>query len=213
MKYYPAYLNLRGRPCTVLGGGEDAEHNAISLLEAGADVTVISTTLTPKLLELSNSGKITHLQKNYEEQDLCSSFLVIAATDSHEANSSAARVCKKRHVLVHADRPLDESSFIIPAVVDRGELLISVFAGGAGPELAEKIQKDLDKQYGPEYDCYLSRLMALHKRMLEEVPDENARREIFQAIAESDVIDLLRQGRMHEAEFRMAEIAGLKHRS
>ena len=68
MKYYPAYLDLRERPCLVIGGGAVAERKALALLEAGAVVTIVSPALTSKLHELSDSGKISYLQKQYEEQ-------------------------------------------------------------------------------------------------------------------------------------------------
>jgi precorrin-2 dehydrogenase/sirohydrochlorin ferrochelatase len=209
MKYYPAFLDLRKRPCTVVGGGAVAERKALSLLTAGADVTVISPSLTPKLHELSVSGKITHLQKNFEEQDIDRAFLVIAATDSPEVNSGAARACGKKNVLVNVAVPPAESSFIVPSVVERGDLLIAVSTGGASPALSKKVRQELEKQYGPEYGLLLRELASLRKRMLEEVPDEDARRKIFQAIVDSDILDLLRQGKTREAELRMAELGGM----
>jgi len=75
VKYYPVYLDVRERPCVVIGGGRVAERKALSLLEAGADVTVVSPSLTPKLSELSGSGKIRHLRKLFEEKDLSGAFV------------------------------------------------------------------------------------------------------------------------------------------
>ena len=213
MKYYPAYLDLRERPCMVIGGGGVAERKALSLIEAGAVITVISPSLTPKLHDLSESGKINHLKKNFEDRDVSGAYLVIAATDSPEVNSSVARICKKKQVLVNVAVPPAEGSFIAPAVVERGDLLIAVSTSGASPALSRKIRQELEKQFGPEYDLFLSKLTGIRKRMLEEIADENARRKIFQSIVDSDVIDLLRQGKTHEAELRMAEIAGLQHRT
>jgi precorrin-2 dehydrogenase/sirohydrochlorin ferrochelatase len=213
MKYYPAYLDLRERPCVVIGGGATAERKTLSLLEAGADVTVISPSLTRKLHELSGSGKITHVQRNFEERDVSGAFLAIAATDSPDVNSSAARACKKNRVLVNAAVPPSESSFIVPSVIERGELLIAVSTSGASPALSKKIRQELEKRYGPEYGLFLSKLTAIRKRVLEEVIDEGERRKIFQEIVDSEVVDLLRQGKTHEAELRMAELAGLKHQA
>ena len=212
MKYYPAYLDLRDRPCLVIGGGAVAERKALSLLEAGAEVTIVSPALTPKLHELSDSGKITYLQKQYEEQDLSGEFLVIAATDSAEVNTLVASACRKKHVLVNVAAPPEESSFIVPSVVERGDLLIAISTSGASPALAKKIRQDIEQRYGTEYEIFLEKLSAIRKRVLEEVPDESKRRQVFQAIVDSDVIDLIRQGKTHAAELRMAEIAGLKHR-
>jgi precorrin-2 dehydrogenase/sirohydrochlorin ferrochelatase len=213
MKYYPAYLDLRERPCVVIGGGAIAERKTLSLIEAGAVVTVISPSLTPKLLDLSASGKISHLKKNFEEQDLIGAFLAIAATDSPDVNSAAAQACKKKQVLVNVVTPPEESSFIVPSVIERGELLIAVSTSGASPALSKKIRQELDKRYGPEYELLLSKLTSIRKRVREEVVDETERRKIYQSIVDSEVVDLLRQGKTHEAELRMAELAGLKHRS
>ena len=212
MRYYPAYLDLRERPCVVVGGGVVAERKAFSLLEAGADVTIISPDLTPKLHELSNSGKITHLKKKFIEEDISGVFLVIAATDSPVENTRVAHACKKKHALVNVAAPPEDGSFIVPSMVERGDLLIAISTSGASPALSKKIRQELEGRYGPEYELFLNKLASVRARVLEEVPDEDARRRIFQAIVDSDVIDLLRRGNAHEADHRMAEIAGLKHR-
>ena len=212
MKYFPVYLDLRDRPCVVIGGGRVAERKALSLLEAGATVTIVSPALTAKLSELSSTGKMNHLQKEYEEKDLSGEFLVIAATDSPEINTRVAHACKKKHMLVNVAVPPGESSFIMPSVVERGELLIAISTSGASPALSRKIRRELEEKYGPEYEPYLGKLAAIRKRIVDEIPDEDRRRNVFQAIVDSDVFDLLKRGKTHEAEYRLAEIAGLKHR-
>ena len=212
MKYYPVYLDLRDRPCVVIGGGTVAERKTLALLEAGAEVTIISPALTPKLHEFSDAGKITHLQKQYEEKDLSGEFLVIAATPSVEVNTLVARACRKRHVLINVAVPPEESSFIVPSVVERGDLMIAISTSGASPALAKKIRQDLEQRYGGEYGLFLDKMSAIRNRVREEIPDGQKRHEVFQALVDSDVIDLFRQGKTREAELRMAEIAGLKHR-
>jgi precorrin-2 dehydrogenase/sirohydrochlorin ferrochelatase len=213
MRYYPAYLDLRGRPCLIIGGGTVAERKALSLLEAGADITIVSPLLTHKLQELSASGKIAHRKKQFEEQDLSGEFLVIAAAGSPEANINVARACKQRNILVNVAVPSEESTFVVPSVVKRGDLLIAVSTSGASPGLSKKIRRELEKLYGPEYDQFLVRLAAIRKRVLNEVTDEQERRRIFQAIIDSNAIELLSQGKTHEADVRMIELAGLHHDS
>jgi precorrin-2 dehydrogenase/sirohydrochlorin ferrochelatase len=212
MKYYPAYLDLRERPCVVVGGGAVAERKAVALLEAGASVTLISPALTPKLHDLSESGKITHIQKQYEEKDLSGASLVVAATGSAEVNTRVASACRKKHILVNVATPPEESSFIVPSVVERGDLLIAISTSGTSPALAKKVRQEIEQRYGTEYELFLEKLSAIRKRVLEEITDENKRRQVFQAIVDSDVLDLIGQGQTHAAEQRMAEIAGLKHR-
>jgi precorrin-2 dehydrogenase/sirohydrochlorin ferrochelatase len=212
MNYYPAYLDLRDRPCLVIGGGVVAERKVLGLLEAGAEVTIISPSLTLKLQDLAASGKIAHHPKKFDEKDLTNAYLVIAATDSADVNTRAAQACKKNYVLVNAVTPPEESTFIVPSIVERGELLISVSTSGTSPALSKKIRQELEAQYGKEYELFLQKFSAIRKRVLENIPDEQKRRALFQAIVDSDVLDLLRQGKSDEADARMAEIAGLRHK-
>jgi len=209
MKFYPAYLDLRDRPCLVIGGGPVAQRKALSLLTAGADVTIVSPRLTPRLHDLARSGKITHHKKDFDEKDLSGRVLVIAATDSPEVNTRAARACRKKGILVNAATPPEESTFIVPSVVEQGDLLIAVSTSGASPALSKKIRKELEARYGPEYEQFLGKLAAVRKRVQDEVKDARKRERIFQAIAHSDAIELLRMGKAREAEARMLEISGL----
>jgi precorrin-2 dehydrogenase/sirohydrochlorin ferrochelatase len=180
------------------------------LLEAGAEVTVISPSLTHKLQELSQSGKIAHLPKTFDEKDLTGALLVIAATDSLEVNAGIGRLCRKRHMLVNVAAPPDESTFIVPSVVERGELLIAVSTSGVSPALSKKIRRELEEQYGPEYEVFLGKMSMLRGRLMDEVKDETVRREILQTLADSDVISLLKEGKTYEADHRIGEIARLK---
>lgn len=206
MKYYPVFLVMRDRPCVVIGGGGVAERKALSLLGAGADVTVVSPALTPKLAELARAGKIRHLARPFEEHDLTGMFLAVAATDSPQVNTDAARLCRKRHVLVNVAAPPEESSFIVPSVVERGDLVIAISTGGASPGLSKRIRRELEEKYGQEYERFLARMAVLRKRLMDEVPDEGSRGEIMNAILDSDVLYLLKHGEPHEAEHRIEEI-------
>lgn len=206
MKRYPAFLDLRGRPCVVIGGGPVAERKARSLLAAGAAVAVVSPSLTPSLAGLAGSGAITHRKKEFEERDLEGAAVVIAAADSPAVNTAAARYCRARNILVNVAAPPGEGNFIVPSVVERGDLTIAVSTGGASPALSRRIRQELEQRYGPEYGTVLEKLAALRARLLEEVPDEAVRREIFQAIADSDALGLLRENKARDADHRIEEI-------
>jgi len=207
MRYYPVFLDVRERPCVVVGGGRVAERKAIALFDAGANLTVVSPALTPALRELAGKGKIMHQPREYREQDLAGAFLVIAATDDAVVNGDVARACRKNGSLVNVATSPDESSFIVPSVVERGDLLIAVSTCGDSPALARKVREDLEKAYGAEYGVFLEKMANLRRRLLQEVPDEEVRRKVYQAVVDSDVLSLLRAGQVHEAERRIAEVA------
>jgi len=206
MKYYPAFLDLRDRPCLVVGGGQVAERKAVVLFDAGASLSVVSPELTPHLRELALKGKITHHPKQFDESDLAGAYLVIAATNDALVNEAVAQSCRKAGILANVATAPDEGSFIVPSVVERGDLLIAISTCGDSPALARRVREDLERTYGPEYGEFLGKMALLRRRLLQEVPDEEVRRKVFQALVDADILYLLRAGQAHEADHRIEEI-------
>jgi precorrin-2 dehydrogenase/sirohydrochlorin ferrochelatase len=209
MKYYPVNLDLRERRCVVVGGGQVAERKTLSLLAADAAVTVVSPLLTQKLADLAASGTILQVPALFQEAHLTGAYLVIAATNDLAVNRAVAQLCRKKGILVNVAAPPEESSFIVPSVVERGDLLIAVSTSGASPALSRSIRQELEKQYGAEYGLLLTRLTAVRKRLHEGVGSETIRRKVLEAIIGSDVLELLRKGKLYDADQRINELLKL----
>ena len=90
-KHYPAFLNLHHRRCIVVGGGSVAQAKAQSLMECGANVTIVSPTLTDTLASAAAQGTIQWVRRPYQAGDLAQAFLAIAATDNRDVNQHVAR--------------------------------------------------------------------------------------------------------------------------
>ena len=206
MKYYPVNLDLRERRCVVVGGGQVAERKTLSLLEAGADVTVVSPSLTPKLADLAASGKVLPVPALFQESHLANAHLAIAATNDLAVNRAVAQFCRTKGILVNVVAPPEESSFIVPSVVERGDLVIAISTSGTSPALSRSIRQELEKQYGPEYELLLTRLAGVRKRLREDVGSEQSRRLVLEAIIGSGVLELLREGKQHEADHLINEL-------
>jgi precorrin-2 dehydrogenase/sirohydrochlorin ferrochelatase len=142
MNYYPAFLNLKGKKAVVVGGGRIAERKVLSLIKAGADVTVVSPQLTERLRKEKEAKRIRHRARRYRPGDLKDSFLVIAATDSPEVNSKVAGGAPA--LLNVVDVP-QECNFIAPSVVKRGPLVFAISTGGTSPAFAKAIRKEIEK--------------------------------------------------------------------
>ena len=84
MNYYPAFLNLKGKPCVVVGGGRVALRKIRSLLKAGAKIKVISPEVSEEIKKLHKKGKLRLIERPFRNSDLKGAFLVIAATSSRE---------------------------------------------------------------------------------------------------------------------------------
>lgn len=123
-----------------------ANRKARKLLQARAEVVVISPETTPELESVA-----VEIRRPYEEGDLEGAYLAFAATDSREVNAAVAREAKERGVLVNvADRP-SEGDFALPSMLRRGRLQVAVSTGGASPALARRIKDELEGIFGPEW--------------------------------------------------------------
>ncbi len=144
---YPVFLDLEGRRCVVVGGGEVANRKARKLLQARAKVVVISPEVKPELAGMAAEVR----RRTYREGDLESAFLVFAATDAREVNAAVAREARERGIPVNvADEP-SEGDFALPSTLRRGRLQVAVSTGGASPTLARRIRRELESVFGSEW--------------------------------------------------------------
>src|SRR5881628_2315927 len=149
--YFPAFLDVRGRRCLVVGGGEIGERKARALLACGAQVTVVSPTATRGLAALALEGRIVERRRSFRRADLRGCALVVAATGDPAVDDAVAALARRARVLVNVvDRP-ESCDFILPSVLRRGELQIAVSTGGRSPALAREIRRRLEPMFGPEY--------------------------------------------------------------
>ena len=201
---YPVNLNLVGRQCLVVGGGNVAERKVAALLESGALVTLISPELTLNLALWVSQGRVIHCPKQFEKGDAKGYMLVMCATDSPTVNEQAAKEAKQFGALVNvADTPA-LCDFTLPARLQRGRLSIAVSTGGQSPALARELRNELAAQYGPEYAEYLEITGRLRREWQETCISSEERCQRWNEIKgfDPDVLELLRQGRKQEAEVR-----------
>jgi precorrin-2 dehydrogenase / sirohydrochlorin ferrochelatase len=168
MRFYPVNLNIAGRPCLVIGGGAVAERKVRGLLICNALVTVISPELSAGLLELEGQKRIAWLRRPYRPGDLAGSFMVIAATDSDDTQQAVQEEADRENILLNvADVPA-RCNFILPSILCRGDLTISVSSGGKSPALAKQVREQLEGYFGPEYEPYLEMLGILRTAILKQ---------------------------------------------
>lgn len=188
--YYPALINLKGKKCIVVGGGNVAQRKIISLLRSGAIVKVISPELTDVLKEYKTKGKITHIKRKYRKGDLEGAFMVIAATSNLELNRSIAEDAK---CLVNVVDVPEISNFIVPSAFKRGYLTIAVSTSGASPAIARFIRKELQNLYGKDFERFLNFLMQKRSEILKKVSDKRKREAILKNFAKKEIIKILRE--------------------
>ncbi len=143
MRYYPIFLNLKGCPVVMIGGGAVAERKVKTLLNAGAEVTVISPSLTRRLISWSASGKIKEVRRPYKIGDLGRAMLAFTATDNREVNQAVAREAGKKRIFINVADQSSSEGFIVPALFTKSALTVAVSTGGKNPSRAKEIRDRL----------------------------------------------------------------------
>ena len=147
MKHFPVFLDLKERPCLVIGGGAVATRKVKNLLNAGAKVIVISPQMSQPLKEMAQHQKgeqLTLIEREFQPSDIAIAFLVVAATDQADVNAQIAEQAHQANTPVNvADNP-KLCSFIFPSTLDRSPVTIAVSTGGASPVLARQLRTKLE---------------------------------------------------------------------
>lgn len=180
--YYPIMLKLKGRSCKVIGGGKVAERKVISLLDYGADITVISPNITTTLHNLAGENKIIYIKRDYRPGDLRNCYLAYALTDNPDVNKQCYQEAQVNNTFINMADSEELSDFILPASINRGNLTITVSTKGKSPMLSGKIRRDLESLYGEEYGCIVDTLGDIRSKALNEIISIKDRRELFRQL-------------------------------
>ena len=158
MSLFPMFVKLEGRRVLVVGAGSVGEAKIESLLTTAASVRVIAPKATPRVREWAREGRIEWEAREYRPADFAGAFLVIAATGSPALHDDIYAEAKSRGVLCNAVDEPERCDFYFPAVVRRGELQIAISTGGLSPALAQRLRKELEQQFGPEWEEWVAQL-------------------------------------------------------
>ena len=187
--FYPLFLDLKNRPVLVVGGGVVAERKVESLLEAGAAVTLVAPEVTTSLRALGNSGSIRILQRPFQTTDVEGALLVISATDDRATQEQVAAAARARNIPVNtADQP-QLCDFIVPAVVRNGDVILAISTSGKSPALDAALRAKLDREIGRNAERAAHILGQIRGEVQAKYSDPDRRREVFQQIVDSGILD------------------------
>jgi siroheme synthase-like protein len=183
MGYLPIFLEVGGRPCLVIGGGDFAEARVRALLDAGAIVTVIGREANDGIKLQAEGGKVRHIARDYEYGDLRGKSLAYVATDSSEIARFAAQEARELGIPLNvADKP-ESSTFISPATFKRGDLQIAISTGGSSPAVARMLRQRLEQQIGPGYALVLEIMRQARQFLRNREADQRTRAFVLKSLA------------------------------
>ena len=206
MRYFPAFLDLRGQRCLVLGGGAEAAEKAAGLLEAGARVTVIAPDPGADLEALAGAGDLELQRRPYRRGDLRGARLAVDASGDEATNAASWREAEESGVLHNVvDRP-ERCRFIYPAVVRRDPLLVAISTSGESPFLAAALRAYLERLLGREWSAFTELVGRTRRELRARLVSQDRQSRVYRALLASPARRLLRAGAAQQAEKLAAEL-------
>ncbi|RMD67684.1 MAG: uroporphyrinogen-III C-methyltransferase, partial [Gammaproteobacteria bacterium] len=205
MDYLPIFMDLRGRPCLVVGGGEVAARKAELLRQAGAEVTVVAPELGPTLKALAKEGAIRHLPRPFAPADLQGMTLAIAATDTPSVNRQVSELAKARNIPVNVVDQPELCTFIMPSIIDRSPVQIAVSTGGASPVLARLLRARIEGLIPAAYGRLAQLVADFREEAKRRIKGGIARRAFWENVLEGPIAEKVLTGREEEARQALEE--------
>lgn len=212
MRYYPINLDVKDRPCLVVGGGGVGERKVRTLLDCGARITVVTPQATEYLEGLVSKGEIELETRGYQRDDLEGKFLVIGATDNEALNQTISKDAGERGMLCNiADRP-EVCNFVLPAIVRQGDLLIAISTSNKSPAVARRTRKILEKEFGPEYAVLINLMGAIRQKLLAQSKSPEAHKLMFERLLDEGLLEMIREERIDDVDRLLGVVLGNGYR-
>ena len=179
MPYFPVFIDLKGKDVVVVGGGLVAERKVKKLLPFEPNIKVIAPKVTKELKELRREGKIELMLRKVKLYDIKRAFLVICAVDDIRLQKRLYDYCKKRGILYNAVDSIEYCSFIFPALVVKGNVVIGISTSGRVPALSRAIREYLEKVLPKD----LEKIELKLEKLRESLPKGTSRQKLITKLA------------------------------
>lgn len=203
MQHMPIFMNLKDRPCLVVGGGKVAARKAGMLLRAGARVMLVSPALGSQAAALVAAGRVAHRAMPFCPADVRDCALVIAATNQDSVNRQVHTAACAANVPVNVVDCPALCTFIMPSVVDRSPLLIAISSGGAAPVLARLLRARIESLIPATYGRLAAFAGRLRAHVKTALPANGQRMRFWERVFQGSVAEQVLAGHDEQAE-RMA---------
>jgi len=208
MRTFPIFVSFDSKPPLIVGGGELALLKARLLLKRAATVDVAAETLAPQLSKLAEAGQVAQLPPTPGIDQLRGRPLVIAATDDDEEDTRVSAIARALGVPVNVpDRP-ELCTFVLPAIVDRGEVTVAIGTSAAAPVLAQRLRAWLERELHPRLDALAKLAGEFRNRVADKVPSGAPRRKFWEAVFEGAAAEAMLEGDEPKARALIDEAIG-----
>lgn len=206
MDYFPVFIDLKNKPCLVVGGGAVAERKVRLLLKAGAKVQIIAPSLSEKIQSWQEEGLVETSKKDFSSADLKRPRLVFAATNNAEVNQAVYEEAVAKGLTVNvADNPM-QCQFIMPAIIDRGSVVIAASTSGQSPTLARHLRRQLEQVIPEKLGLLATWLGSQREKIKLRIKNEQKRRQFWDDLLQSPAVEQVLSGSQKKADVLLSEM-------
>jgi len=186
------FLKLEGRQCLVVGAGTIAEGKIGGLIADDAQIRVVAPEATAHVQAWAGEGKIDWERRKFQPSDLQGVFLVVAATCSATVHEEIYAESRRLGVLCNIVDVPHLCDFFYPAIVRRGSLQIAISTAGESPALSQRLRKELEQQFGPEYEAWVAAIGEARAELATRDLTAEDRKEILHELASREFYEKFR---------------------
>jgi uroporphyrin-III C-methyltransferase/precorrin-2 dehydrogenase/sirohydrochlorin ferrochelatase len=203
MDYFPLFINLKNKPCLVVGAGEIAARKIELLAKAGADITVIAPEISSQVSQLKNTYDLNIIQRSFTADDIHRQRLIISATNQKNINKLVTTTAEEHNIPVNVVDNPSLCSFIVPAIIDRSPIVAAISSGGASPVLTRLLRAKIESLIPPAFGR-LAQLAEKYRGLVKEHINPPSERRIFwEKTLQGSIAELFYSGKETEAEARL----------
>ena len=200
MEHLPVFINLRQKPCLVVGGGDIALRKVNLLVKAQAKIKCISPEFCIGLIELSRENGLDLIEKRFESSDIDNQSVIIAATDDHKTNALVSSLANESGIPINVVDSPDLSSFIMPSIVDRSPIVIAISSAGKAPVLARIIRAKLETIIPSTYGNLAEIAGEYRQKVKQRFVNLKDRRKFWESVFSGVIAEKVFAGRSEEAK-------------
>ncbi len=206
MRHLPAFFDIAGKVCVVVGGGEVAARKVSLLERAGGCVRVISPELVPSLSDGVAAGRTQHIGSTFSPKHLNGATLAIAATDDREVNARVSWEARQRNIPVNVVDDPALCSFQVPAIVDRDPVLVAVSTGGVSPVLARWVRGQIERALPSSLSSLANLAERWRKTVLDRLPSLQVRKRFWEVLFDGPAAQFALEGRDADADRTLSDL-------
>lgn len=202
MAFFPVFVDIKGKPCLIVGGGQVAYRKIKTLLQFGASIKVVSPYLCEELIKLKESGLINVEQREFINSDIENCFIAVAATSDRHINERVSKYAAERNIPVNVADDFAKCSFLFPSIVKRGEFVIGICSSGSFPAMTAAIREKIDEILPYEIAEITEKLEILRKEIRSNIKQKEDKEKIMKDLAAQIIEILLNRGDKIESKGR-----------